>query len=121
VNAAGTITAQSVFAALKTGRFSLVSEKETQAEIAAHLTARAIAHVREVDIGNRDIIDFMVDTIGIEVKIGGGKRAIYAQCERYCKTGKLTALILMTSVAIGFPREVNGIPCFVLSMGRAWL
>jgi hypothetical protein len=112
---------EEVCAVLRAGRVSLAREKETQADIASLLGARNIPHAREVDIGKRDIIDFLIDRIGIEVKIGGSKRAIFAQCERYCRTGRLSALILATNVAIGFPPEIAGIPCFVVSLGRGWL
>jgi hypothetical protein len=115
------VTASDLIAALRAERFPLAREKETQVEIAAAFDRRSIAYRREVDIGNRDIIDFLVNAIGIEVKIGGAKRAIHAQCVRYCETGKLSALILATNVAIGFPSEIAGRPCFVVSLGRAWL
>lgn len=107
---------------LKARRFTLAREKQTQAEIEAVLTAAGVAFKREVDIGRRDIIDFLVGgDIGIEVKVGGSKRDIFAQCKRYCETNRLTALILATNVATGFPAELAGRPCFVLSLGRAWL
>lgn len=112
---------ESVVTALRSARLPLEREKETQAVIAATFDAAGIGYRREVDIGKRDIIDFLVNGIGIEVKIGGAKRAILKQCTRYCETGKLSALILATNVAIGFPREVAGVPCFVVSLGRAWL
>lgn len=114
-------TAEQIVGVLSAGRFSLAREKETQAEIAARFDGAGLAYEREVDIGKRDIIDFLLGTVGLEVKIGGSKRAIHAQCARYCKTGKLSALILGTSVATGFPREIEGIPVYVVSFGRAWL
>lgn len=114
-------TPQAVVAALASGRFSLAREKETQAEIASAFGRLAIGYQREVDLGDRNIIDFLLGSIGIEVKIGGAKRAIFAQCQRYCETGKLSALILATNVAIGFPRTLAGVPCYVVSLGRAWL
>lgn len=120
--AAETIAPDSVVAALGDGRFSLEREKQTQSEIAAHLSVHhGFALRREVDLGERNIIDFMIERVGVEVKIGGSKRAIYSQCERYCRTGKLSALILATNVAIGFPPTIDGVPCFVVSLGRAWL
>lgn len=115
------VTPQALVSLLQASRLSLAREKETQAEMAALFDRNEIAYRREVDLGDRDIIDFMVDRTGIEVKMGGSKRAIYAQCERYCRTGKLGALILATNVAIGFPPAIAGVPCFVASLGRAWL
>lgn len=112
---------EEIVASLRRGRYSLEREKETQAEIAAAFGLMPIAYRREVDLGSRNIIDFLIDGTGVEVKLGGSKRAIYAQCERYCETGKLSALILATNVAIGFPPTLRGVPCFVVSLGRAWL
>lgn len=103
-------------------RFPLEREKETQAEIAKVLDGAGIVHAREIDIGKRDIIDFLVEgSIGMEVKLGGSKRAIHAQCVRYCGTKRLAALVLATNVATGFPPEIDGVPCYVLNLGRAWL
>jgi hypothetical protein len=112
---------EQIIRVLSAGRFSLVREKETQAEIAEAFDRFAIVHAREQDLGNRNIIDFLIGSIGLEIKIGGSKRAIFGQCVRYCKSGKLSALILGTNVAIGFPPEIVGVPCYVVSLGRAWL
>lgn len=112
---------EKIVATLNAGRFSLSREKETQAEIAGALAVAGIAHEREVEIGRRDIIDFLIDRIGIEVKIGGSKRSIHAQCVRYCKTGRLSALILATNVATGFPPEIEGTQVYVVSLGKGWL
>lgn len=106
---------------LLSSRFSLAREKETQAEIAAAFDTAKLAYRREVDLGDRNIVDFLIDGIGLEIKIGGSKRAIFAQCKRYCETGKLSSLILGTNVAIGFPPQIVGVPCYVASLGKAWL
>lgn len=110
-----------IVAVLAKRRFSLVREKETQAEIADAFQAAAIKFDREVDLGKRNIIDFLIGSIGVEVKIDGQKRAIYRQCQRYCESGKLSSLILATNVATGFPDAIANVPCFVVSLGRAWL
>lgn len=117
----GALTASDIVTALSRCRFSLAREKETQAEIAAIFDRASIGHRREVDLGDRNIIDFMLGEIGIEVKIDGSKRAIFAQCKRYCETGKLSDLILVTNVATGFPPAIAGVPCFVVSLGKGWL
>lgn len=77
---------------------------------------------REYHLDNENIIDFLLfDSIGVEVKIKGQKRAIYKQCERYCKFEKLKQLILVTNVSIGFPKEINGKDCYILNLSKAWL
>ena len=102
-------------------RFSLAREKDTQAEIATAFDLAGLAYQREHDLGGRNIVDFLLNDVGLEIKIGGSKRAIYSQCERYCETKKLSALILCTNVAIGFPAAIAGVPCYVASLGKGWL
>ena len=80
-----------------------------------------IEHEREVRLAPGDIVDFMIGGVAIEVKIGGRKRSIYDQCERYCEHERVEALVLATSVAMGFPPEIKGKPCYVASLGRGWL
>lgn len=107
---------------LQRARVSLAREKETQAEIASVFDRAGVAYDREVDLGDRNIIDFIVrGGPGVEVKIGGSKRDIFGQCKRYCETGRLSSLILATNVATGFPAEVAGVPCYIASLGRGWL
>lgn len=115
------MTPETLVSLLGRHRFPLAREKETQSAIAAALTALDLEFRREVDLGDRNIIDFLVGGIGIEVKIAGSARAIHRQCVRYCETGRLSGLILATSKASGFAADIAGVPCFVLSLGRAWL
>jgi hypothetical protein len=76
---------------------------------------------REVHLGDGDIIDLMCGSVGIEVKLNGQRRAILAQCERYAAHDEVQALILATNAAMGFPESINGKPCYLVSLGRAWL
>ncbi len=102
-------------------RFPLTDEKILQARIAECLGKENIEHEREVRLAPGDIVDFMIGGVAIEVKIGGRKRSIYDQCERYCEHERVEALVLATSVAMGFPPEIKGKPCYVASLGRGWL
>ncbi|MBX3579984.1 MAG: hypothetical protein KF723_22500 [Rhizobiaceae bacterium] len=116
------MTPEAIVSYLSNRRLPLAREKETQTAIGAALAENGVEFDREVDLGGRNIIDFLTaDRVGIEVKIAGSARTIHRQCVRYCETGKLSALILASSRASGFPGEIAGVPCFVLSLGRAWL
>ena len=64
-------------------RFTLSHEKALQAEISALLTDNKIEHSREVKLSDRDCIDFLVGSTGMEVKLKGSAMAIYKQCERF--------------------------------------
>jgi hypothetical protein len=78
---------------LNRNRLPLSDEKRLQAEMALVFDTAGLTFRREVRLGARDIVDFMVEDdpcppdggsqIAIEVKIGGSRRAIYRQLERY--------------------------------------
>lgn len=103
-------------------RFTLSDEKVLQSEIAAELEKSGAPFEREVRLAPGDIVDFMLHGgTAVEVKIKGSKRAIYGQCARYCAHADVKALVLVTAVAMGFPPEIDGKPCYVASLGRAWL
>lgn len=102
---------------LRKYRFTLASEQALQQQI--HQVLPQFQREHRFDKKNR--IDFFNTGIGIEVKIKGGRMAIYRQCERYCKFDSVTGLILITNVAMGFPKDINGKPCYVISLGERWL
>lgn len=107
---------------LTSHRLPLADEKELQAEIAKAFTSLGIAHRREVRLGDRDIVDFLVwDDTAIEVKIKGPARAIYRQVERYCGYDAVGSLVLATLKPIGMPDTVAGKPVSVAELGRGWL
>lgn len=115
---------QDVLILLKGKRYLLHNEKDLQGEIGQHLVARfGIGPVlRELELDRGNIIDFLIEPgIGIEIKIKGGKRAIYRQCVRYCQFPEVKSLILITNLSMGFPEQINGKDCYVLKLGTAWL
>jgi len=134
------MTPQAIIETLKRYRFDLSTEKNAQQEVGQALDANGIRHEREYRLGSdermENIIDFYVPEraltsatsgrgkeigIGIELKIGGGPMEVYRQLQRYCRTGKLSAIILVTNHAMGLPQEIEGVPAFYLSLGRAWI
>ena len=106
---------------IETHRFDLSDEKTTQAEIAQMLAAARLAYRREVNLGDGDIVDFMVGDIAVEVKIKGSRLAIFRQCERYCNRTAVAALVLATNVAMSLPLHILGVRVHVASLGRGWL
>lgn len=77
---------------------------------------------REFHFDENNIIYFLLDgSIGMEVKIKGGKRNIFRQCERYCQFEAVKIFILITNLSMGFPEEINGKTCYVVKLGNAWL
>lgn len=114
---------EKLFAILTKHRFSMEKEKETQLEIAALLKSNNIEFTREFILDKKNTIDFMFEEqgIGMEVKIKGGKRAIYRQCERYCSFDKINVLILVTGRSMGMPKEINNKPIYLINLSTAWL
>lgn len=107
---------------LRQARFSLERESECQREIGELLEICGVACVREHRLDSKNILDFFINGIAIEVKLKkGAAKAIYKQCERYCQFDDVKALILVTNRPMGFPPEINGKPCYVVSLGRGWL
>lgn len=107
--------------ALRKYRFGLTVEKTTQAEISGVLKHLEIEHEREWRLGPKDIADFKVGNIAMEVKLKGGKMALYRQIERYAQYEEVHCLILITLIAMGFPSEVAGKKVYVVNLARAWL
>ncbi|MDD3465588.1 MAG: hypothetical protein PHE67_00445 [Campylobacterales bacterium] len=104
-------------------QFSLGDEKKLQTELSDAFTAHGIEFRREVRLDDNNIVDFMVDGLGIEVKIRTRVSAmqIYRQIERYCAFPEISALLLITSRALSLPAVINGKPIYILSLGRVML
>ncbi len=102
-------------------KFPLADEKKLQSAIQSILDKNKIKYQREYRLDNRNIPDFFIDGIAIEIKIKGGAKSIYRQCERYCSFDSVTNLILITGRSMGFPEEINGKSCYVIKLGTAWL
>jgi hypothetical protein len=69
-----------------------------------------VAFAREVRLDKASRIDFMVGTIGVEVKVGGGISAVIRQLHRYAEFATVAELVLVstkTSLA-RVPTELNG-------------
>jgi hypothetical protein len=115
------MTAQEIAAMLSRKRFTLATEKDVQAEIEAVLKSSVPEYRREVELDKKNEIDFMVGTVGIEVKIKGAKSAIYKQLERYAALDEITELIFVTSKTVGIPATINNKSVYVVNMSKAWL
>lgn len=106
---------------ISSSRLSVQDEKETQLQIERIFIDNAIDHCREFRLDAKNIPDFFIDGIAIEIKIKGGPRQIYRQCERYCQFEEVRELMLITNKSMGFPQEINGKPCYLVNIGKAWL
>lgn len=118
------MTTEAIISKLARRRFSLDNEKQAQKEIHDGLLEfiDPVAVTREYVLAPGSIIDIFVrPDIGIEVKLKGSKRDIYRQIKRYCDSPVIKHIILFTNLSIGLPDEINGKPCTVITLSKAWL
>lgn len=77
------MTPDVVLAALRGYQFNYINEDELQQGVAAALALAGIPAAREVRLNTANRIDFMCDTVGIEVKVGGSAPDLIRQVRRY--------------------------------------
>lgn len=115
------MTPEAIIGLLRGYRFPLSPEKATQAAIAEAFDAAGVAYRREHRLDAGTVPDFLVSGTVVEVKIGGNRRAIFRQLERYARHPEVTAVVLATNIFMGLPPEIIGKPAFLVHLGRAWL
>lgn len=105
--------------AIRTTAFRFQSELELQDGIAARLGSRP--EQREVILGPKDRIDFLLDGVGIEVKTDGSLPQVIRQLHHYAQFEAIQSLILVTNRARHrtCPERMNGKPVTTLFIGGA--
>ncbi len=95
---------------LRTHCFKHQCEDDLQNAIASVLTNSGITFQREAPLGPRDRVDFLVEKIGIEVKIKGAPTAVARQLNRYVKSDLIESILLVTTKATlrVMPATLNG-------------
>ncbi|WP_396334065.1 hypothetical protein [Burkholderia anthina] len=109
---------------IQSHQFDLSTEKHLQEGIDNAFRQNGILYEREKRISPADILDFLVeDQIAVECKLRGKSRKIeiYRQLERYAGHTTVTAIVLVSNVAMGLPREIAGKPIYAASLSRGWL
>lgn len=98
-------------------------ESDLYQTISAELATARIPFAREVRLGPRNRIDYLVaGGIGIEVKKGKpNSPALTAQAERYCRFDQVHALILVVERSVfTHPDQINGKPVYYIGLNRLW-
>jgi hypothetical protein len=106
---------------ISAGRFSLENEKKLQIELEQKLTENGISFLREHHLDKKNIPDFFISGLAIEIKIKGNAVKIYKQLERYASFPEVKEVLLITNRSMGLPTEINGKPSYMIRLGRAWL
>jgi hypothetical protein len=85
---------------LRSQRFLWSTEDELQRGLAITLALARYGVAREIRLNERDRIDLLVGTVGIEVKTTGPWRDVQRQLERYLLSPLVDDLILVTVKAM---------------------
>jgi hypothetical protein len=110
-----------VLAAIRGHRFNYTNEDELQEGIAAAIATTGLDVDREVILSERDRIDLMVGTIGIEVKVAGSSAGVLEQLQRYAQHHEIEQLVLVTNKWQRLPAEAGGKPLTTISLATAGL
>ena len=107
---------------IRSYKIQVNNESDVQRQLDGIFANSGIEYKREFVLDKRNRIDFIIGSIGIEVKIHGiSAKRIYDQLNRYCFFEKISSIILITSQACIMPDKINNKEIHVISLGRAWL
>lgn len=90
-----------------------VAESVVQNQIERALRQEGVSFEREVELAPGDRIDFMVGSIGIEVKTKGTRPQIIRQLARYVSNDRVEGIILAATsrrILKSVPDEITGMP-----------
>ena len=113
---------EAIAAVLRASSLRYGTERILQDGIEVALAGAGFEVRREVNLTVKDRIDFMVGTVGIEVKIGGTLNDAIRQLHRYAASDKVSELLLVTSRAMlaRVPSELDGKPVRAVYVGSAF-
>lgn len=114
--------ARRIVTAITSSRINLTTESAAHRDIEKALASAGIEHTSEVRLSERERIDVLCGTVGVEIKVGHARRDIWRQLQRYAAFPEIEALVLATGTA--FPTkltEVDGKPLFVADLSKGWL
>lgn len=115
-------TARLIKNACEQSCINISTENSAHLALADVLRARGLEVRTEVRLNEKDRIDIMVGTVGVEVKTKGQRREIYNQLKRYAACPEVEALVLATSTPWpSHMTEIDGKPFSVASLTAGWL
>ena len=96
-------------------------EYDLHALISSALSERSIHHEHEARIGAGCRVDFLIDRIAIEIKIGKpSSSALRKQLERYLMCDVLEGIIVVTERSTSLPHTIHGKRIVNISLNRLW-
>lgn len=115
------MTAKDLVLLLESFSLPVHTEAEMQAALERSLSDSNVFFDREVRLGPRDRIDFIVGDIGVEMKTQGSLIAVRHQLQRYAQSPRVREILLFTSKAklCQMPKTLSGKKIHVAySVGR---
>ena len=96
-------------------------EKDLHALVAERLTEAGLCFTHEAMIAPRCRIDFLVGTVGIEIKKGKPDRSsLREQVTRYAASDRISALIVLSERNVSLPESLMGKPVRVIVLNSLW-
>ncbi len=104
-----------VLDALRATRFLWASEDDLQRGLLEVFEQSGLPVAREFNLGREGRIDFLVGTVGVEVKVAGTWQNVRRQIAGYLQHATLSAMVVVTSKARHdrLPAELVGKPVVV--------
>lgn len=96
-------------------------ESELHRLIGQALASAGLAVRHEERLAPRCRIDFLVGTVGVEVKKSRPERGpLLRQLARYAACDQVESLLVVAPRGISLPREVGGKPVRMMALERLW-
>lgn len=113
---------EAIAAVLRAASLRYGTERILQDGIDVALAEAGFEVHREVNLTIKDRVDFLVSSVGIEVKIGGTLNDAIRQLHRYAASERVGELLLVTSrmMLARVPSELDGKPVRAVYVGSAF-
>ena len=96
-------------------------EMDIHQMVAKRLQEANLNFVHEAKLGPGCRIDYLVETVGIEIKKGKPDvNALKRQIARYAAFDEISAMVVLTQRAVSLPRSVLGKPVHVIALNQLW-
>lgn len=118
----GDVTPDRLSRLIGSARLDLSTEGAVQRGLARLFEEEGVSFEAEVVLAPSDRIDFLIGRVGVEVKIGHPRRAILRQLERYARSDRVDAILLVSSAP--FPSAgfvLNRKRVQVVNLSTGWL
>lgn len=91
------VTGAELAAHLEANRFHYADEEQLQEAIETALARGGYSYQREVKLDIHGRIDFLVERVGIEVKVAGSTAEVLRQLRRYTRSEAIDEILLITT------------------------